>query len=73
MYPFKVIKKEFTNAKAALSAVHEELILQRSNCLTSLQASGDAQVKLLEKAVSVLEGIHTSQAEMSGFLKGSQK
>ena len=52
-----------------LSSIHEELTTQRTNCLQTLQDDGKDQVKLLGKAVDVLEAIHLGQVEMSGYIK----
>ena len=68
MYPFRKIKQEFAEAKEALSAVHEELVAQRTNCLSTLQTTGAEQVKLLEKAVDVLEAMHLDQRTLLGRL-----
>ena len=67
-YAFTAIKERF----AVLDAVKEELEKQRTNCLTTIQANGVEQLKVLEKISGTLENIHTSQAEMSGYLKGSR-
>jgi len=55
-----------------LAAIHSELIAQRTNCLQTLQNQGEEQIKLLGKAVTTLEGIHTSQASMAGFMQATQ-
>jgi hypothetical protein len=68
MYPFRKIKQEFAEAKEALSAVHKELVAQRTNCLSTIQTTGAEQVKLLEKAVDVLEAMHLDQRELLGRL-----
>jgi hypothetical protein len=68
MYPFKLIRREFADAKAALEAVHEELVQQRQNCLTTIQNNGVEQNKLLTKAVDVLEAMHLDQRELLGKL-----
>jgi hypothetical protein len=68
MWPFKAIKKEFAEAKAALGAVHGELITQRQNCLATIQSNGVEQNKLLTKAVDVLEAMHLDQRTLLGRL-----
>ena len=55
-----------------LSAIHAELIEQRTNCLSTLQAQGEKQIELLGKVVDTLGNIHTSQAAMSGFMQATQ-
>jgi len=55
-----------------LAAIHNELIAQRTNCLQTLQNQGGKQIELLGKAVTTLEGIHTSQASMTGFMQATQ-
>lgn len=65
----KSIRKEWKEKSGLLQEVHTEMKLQRTNCLTTLQAQGEEQIELLEKAVSTLESIHLSQAEMAGYMK----
>ena len=52
-----------------LSAIHNELIAQRENCLTTLQTQGADQVKLLTKAVDVLDGVRLELGTQTGFLQ----
>lgn len=56
-----------------LLGIQEELSTQRTNCLATLQVSSQKQVDLLEKAVDVLEAMHISQAEMSGYIKANHE
>lgn len=69
---FKNARDEWRSATAKLAGVEKELNIQRTNCLTTLQNQGQAQVDLLEKANSTLEAMHLSQVEMSGYLKASR-
>lgn len=39
--------------------------------LSRLGTQGDKQIDLLSKAVNVLDAMHLSQVEMTGFMKGS--
>jgi hypothetical protein len=69
----KTVKTEWAEKTKMLESVHKELTEQRTNCLTTLQKQGTEQIKVLEKAVDLLDKIHTSQAEMSGYLRGSRE
>lgn len=66
----KSVQDKWAGQTKFLSDIQTELREQRTNCLTTLQTQSKEQVELLTKAVEVLEDIHSSQAEMSGFLKG---
>ena len=46
-----------------LADIHNELTLQRTNCLVTLQAQ-------IERQIDVLEKIDDRLAEQSGYLKG---
>ena|ERR1039458_6349174 len=71
MWPIRKIKKEWADMKAEQVSMHSELVLQRTNCLSTLQAQGVAQIELLTKVAGSLEHIALSQAEMTGFFKAS--
>ena len=72
MYPIRAIKKEWANLNKKIEAAQEELVQQRTNCLSTLQDQGSQQIELLGRCVSTLESIHLSQAEMSGYMKASR-
>ena len=59
MYPFKKIAAAYKDTQKTLNGISKELTEQRSNCLTTLQGQGDAQVKLLSLAMDVLRDMHT--------------
>lgn len=61
MYPFRKLKKAWEEATAKLDTVHKELILQRTNCLSTIQNSNQRQVELLGKAVDVLDEMRLDQ------------
>jgi hypothetical protein len=71
MWPYRKAQKEWTALKQEQATIHQELVTQRTNCLTTLQNQGDAQVKLLEKAVESLGTMALSQAEMTGFFRAT--
>lgn len=73
LFPLRYMVKAVKERFAVLDAVKEELEMQRKNCLTTIQNNGTEQIKVLEKMASTLEDIHTSQAEMSGYLRGSKQ
>jgi hypothetical protein len=68
MWPYKAIKKEFAEAKSALEAVHEELLTQRMNCLTTLKTQGDTQIEVLKEVASTLKDMHLDQRTLLGRL-----
>lgn len=74
LFPFKMFVKKIVGAwneqEEILKSVKEELITQRTNCLKTLQEQGTKQIEVLEKMSDTLDSMRTSQAEMSGFLKG---
>lgn len=69
---FKTIKAEWYSAADKLAKVQAELEAQRTNCLTTLQAQGDTQIGLLQKAVDTLGDMHLDQKETLGFLRGQK-
>jgi hypothetical protein len=71
MWPFRKAQKEWTALKQEQATIHQELVTQRTNCLTTLQSQGDQQVELLKKAVGSLENMALSQAEMTGFFRAT--
>jgi metal-dependent amidase/aminoacylase/carboxypeptidase family protein len=68
-YPFRQAKAKWEAMTGKLDAVHQELTLQRSNCLTTLQAQGTEQVNLLKKTVEVLGEIRMDNREMITHLR----
>lgn len=71
LWPFRKAHKEWTGMKNDLSAVHEELVRQRTNCLTTLQNQGEKQIELLTKSVAVLDGVRLDLAEQTGYLRAA--
>jgi hypothetical protein len=71
MWPFRKARKEWIALKEEQNLIHQELVTQRTNCLSTLQAQGVAQIELLTKVAGSLEHIALSQAEMTGFFKAS--
>lgn len=71
MWPFRRMKKEWVALKEEQSLIHEELVKQRTNCLTTLQSQGDRQIELLGDMSKSLNAIALSQAEMTGFCKAN--
>lgn len=57
---------DIATTKNALVAVQDELALQRTNCLHTLQGQGDRQIELLTELVK-------GQAHQSGVLEGFLK
>jgi hypothetical protein len=52
------------------SEVKQELVLQRTNCLSTLQAQGKVHIELLEKLSTEQQQTNLLLAEQSGYLKG---
>ena len=52
-----------------LSAIHSELITQRTNCLQTLTVDGKEQVILLGKVANTLEAMHLDQARLLGRIE----
>ncbi len=69
LYPFRKVKKEWASLKEAVTSTQAELVLQRTNCLGTLQEQGTEQIKLLSKATDTLDGIRLDLAEQTGFLR----
>lgn len=69
MWPVRKIRKEWTVLKVDQASIHQELVKQRENCLTTLQAQGATMIGLQSKTVDILGEIRVSQAEMVGYLK----
>ena len=69
MWPIKRASKEWKALKEEQASIHQELVKQRENCLTTLQAQGATMIGLQSKTVDILGEIRVSQAEMVGYLK----
>jgi len=69
VWPFRKLKAEWVEMKKDQASIHSELVQQRTNCLTTLQLQGEEQVKLLSKAVDILDGVRLDLAEQTGYLK----
>lgn len=66
-FPFRTA---YNSATETLTTLKNELSTQRTNCLTTIQADGKTQINLLSKMSDTLDGIHTGQTELSGYIKG---
>jgi len=64
------VKAAYVELTEAVQSTKDELTKQRSNCLTTLQAQGDAQVKLLTKVADTLDSIHLETKAQTGFIQG---
>jgi septal ring factor EnvC (AmiA/AmiB activator) len=69
MWPIRKVKAAYKETQDALQSISKELSEQRSNCLMTLQQQGDEQVKLLGKAVDVLQEMHTDSKLMLEHLR----
>jgi len=65
---FNGVKDKWDAQVKVLSEIQEELAEQRTNHLSHIEVSSDAQVKLLEKAVTTLEAMHLDQRTLLGRL-----
>lgn len=56
-----------------LAKIHEELTVQRTNCLQTLQEDGKTQIQLLEKVSDTLNGVRLDLKEQTGFLAAANQ
>jgi len=70
MFPLRTLFKTIKEKSQVLDDVKNELITQRTNCLSTLQEQGERQIELLGQVNDTLQDIHLGQSEMSGYLKG---
>lgn len=71
MWPFRKAHTEWTALKKNIEATHNELVQQRTNCLSTLQTQGATQIDLLGKTVAALDGVRFDLAEQTGYLRAS--
>jgi hypothetical protein len=69
VWPFKSIKRKVEEFTTEIKAVQTELVTQRTNHLAHIEASSEAQLKVLEKVSSTLTDIHLDQKETLGYIK----
>lgn len=69
LWPFRKARKEWIALKSEQALIHQELVQQRTNCLTTLQQQGVQQIELLGKTVAALDGVRLDLAEQTGFLR----
>jgi hypothetical protein len=69
LWPFRKARMEWTALKKEQASIHAELVQQRTNCLTTLQAQGVQQIALLGKTVAALDGVRIDLAEQTGYLR----
>ncbi len=69
VWPFRRARKEWNTLKDEQSKIHDELVQQRTNCLTTLQLQGVEQISLLTKTVAALDGVRLDLAEQTGYLR----
>ena len=60
---------EWIALKDEQAAIRTELTTQRTNCLNTLQMQGVEQIKLLGKAVDVLDGVRLDLREQTTILR----
>lgn len=65
-YPFRQLLNKLKEKSDMLDEVHDELITQRTNCLTTLQQTGKQQLAILEKICDTQAAMHLMQAEFMG-------
>ena len=73
MFPMRYIVNMVKERFKVLDDVREELETQRTNCLTTIQANGVDQLNMLERMADTLDKIHTSQSELTGYIRGSKQ
>ena len=72
MFPLRYIVNLIKERFNVLDAVRDELETQRTNCLTTIQNNGKEQLEILERMADTLDKIHTSQAELSGYVRAQK-
>lgn len=71
MWPFRKARKEWLSLKETTTAIQQELVQQRTNCLHTLQDQGETQIGLLGKVADTLDGVRIELAEQTGYLRAS--
>ena len=71
MWPWKKVNKAWKDLKEEQASIHTELVKQRENCLSTLQAQGATMIDLQSKTVGILEGVRLDLAEQTGYLRAS--
>lgn len=72
-YPIKKFLKKFKDTVDKLHLLDEvrnELTVQRTNCLATLQEQGETQISVLKEIAVTLKENGKEQAEMYGYMKG---
>lgn len=70
------IKRFFKKVKETADKIHlldevrNELTVQRTNCLATLQEQGDTQISVLKEISATLKENGIVQSEMYGYMKG---
>lgn len=77
LFPFrhaaKYIKEQWEQKSALLTNINSELILQRTNCLTTLQTQGGEQTAALKEVAKTLTDIRVELASQTGHLEALQR
>ena len=73
LWPFRKIKKEWGEATNKLTALQEELQVQRTNHLTHIEHNTQETVTVLKDVAKTLQDIHLDQKESFGYLRGLKK
>jgi hypothetical protein len=69
VWPFRKVKNAYNELHGAVKATHAELVLQRENCLGTLQRQGESQIEILGKVADTLDGVRLDLAEQTGYLR----
>ena len=70
LYPIRYVKKAYEELLTAVNSTHAELVHQRENHLTHMEASGAEQVKLLSKMSDTLDGVRLDFKEHRAYVQG---
>lgn len=70
VWPFKAAKSAVKAATDRLTAVEAELVVQRTNCLSTIQKNTETTNTILERVADTLEKTHDEQVKMSGYIQG---
>ena len=73
VWPLKIFKRKVETFTKQISEVHAELILQRTNCLTTLQHNSAEMLKEQRATHESIKDGNETLLEMKGFLEGMSR
>jgi DNA anti-recombination protein RmuC len=73
MWPVKKVKKAYEDATESIEVLRSELVNQRENHLTHIEAANEKQVEILSKMSDVLTDVRLDLRETLGRLSGNSQ